>query len=68
MLCWAEVVAIEGVIEGVWLEMLAVSFAKEDMLPSRSRPRSLIYKDVSFPVLPTLYKEKPLFLELQPLI
>lgn len=68
MLCWAEVVAIEGVIEGVWLEMLAVSFAKEDMLPSRSRPRSLIYKDVSFPVLPTLYKEKPLFLKLQPLI
>ena len=66
MLWWAEVVAVEGVIEGAWLEMLAVSFTKEDTLPSRSRPRSPIYKDVSFRVLLALCKKKPLFLELQP--
>ena len=58
--------ATEGVIEGAWLEILAVSFA-EDMLPSRSRPRSPIYKDVSLRVLLDIRKmEKPLFLELQP--
>lgn len=48
MLCWAEVVT-EGVIEDTRLEMLAVSSAKEDLLPllpSRSRPRSPIYKIV----------------------
>ena len=60
MPCWAEVVAIEGVIEGAWLEMLAASFA-EDMLPFRSRPRSLIYKDVSFLVLSTMRKKNLFF-------
>ena len=48
ILCWAEDASWEGVIEGTWLEMLAVSFNKEDILSSRSRSRSTIYKNVSF--------------------